>query len=455
MKRRDALKTLGTLAGATAASRLLTGCDDGGSGSPPGISTIVVVCMENRSYDHFLGARALEGLGGDGLGSEMSNQRLDGSSVAVYPETIACMPDPPHGWDSCHAQAADGENSGFLTEFERYHGAGAPPHAMGYFDRAAQPFSWALADHYATSDRWFSSVLGPTWPNRMYLHSGQSGGLKVNELPVSGGIDWRSIHHQLNDAGIEWAYYFQDLPFVPLYKDLDIEGRVRRFNYDFFKDAEAGTLPPVVWIEPNTNLNDDHPPHHHMLGQQFLASIYTALATSPQWENCLLVVTYDEHGGFYDHVAPPKAPDARADEGFDQLGIRVPTFVAGPYVKTGYVDSEVREHCSVLAHITKMFDLEPLTERVAWAKDLDSFLDLERLAEGRPNAPVEMPEIVVDENAITDACYRLVPGQPELEALADAGFFPSHLDRRGHRREDALAIAEFLRRHGAGGLVGD
>ena len=449
MRRRDALKSLGALAGASALPKFLSGCsaDDPNAG----ITTLVILCMENRSYDHYLGARALEGLGGDGLAEGMSNPRNNGEPAPIFHETVSCIPDPPHSWSRSRAQFNGGQNDGFMREYQSTRGSAVPPHVMGYFKRAELPFSWALADAYATSDRWFCSLMGPTWPNRMYLHSGQSGGLTENVLPSAGGINWPSIHHQLDAAGVDWAYYYQDLPFVPLFKDLDITGRVRRVNNDFWRDAKAGSLPPVTWLDPNFGLNDDHPPHHQMLGQQFMASVYAALADSPQWENCLLVIIYDEHGGYFDHVPPPLAADARAANNFDQLGFRVPAFVAGPYVKPGYVSSVVRDHCSVLSHITKRYQLDPLTERVSWAPDLSEFIDQDRLAAGEPAPPVAMPEVVFDESELVGACAQLTRrSQPQMAALADAGFFPKYLDLRHRRLEDGYTIGAVAESLGAG-----
>lgn len=454
MKRRDVLKTLGSLAGVAAFPNVLTGCSgEGDSGDLEGITTLVILCMENRSYDHYLGARALESLGGDGLSDDMSNVRGNGDTAGIYHETLRRIPDPPHSWQQCHSQFNGGANDGFMTEYDAVHGRNVNPHPMGYFKREDLPFSWALADAYATSDRWFSSIMGPTWPNRMFLHSGQSGGLKENVLPTKGGINWRSIHHQLNEVGVDWGYYYQDLPFVPLFEDLEMKGKIRRVNNDFWKDARDGILPAVTWLEPNFDFNDDHPPHDQMLGQLFMASVYAALAESPQWNHCLFVTTYDEHGGFFDHVAPPKASDDRVSQGFDQLGFRVPAFVAGPYVKPGYVGSVVRDHCSVLSHITKQYGLSPLTKRVEGAPDLSEFIDLERLEKREPLPPVAMPEIIVEEREIISACAQPARSQPQLAALADAGFYTAGLDRRGRRREDAYAIGEAAERLGAGRIA--
>lgn len=448
MRRRDALKGIGTLAGAGAAARLLSGCGD--NLGPDGITNILVVMMENRSYDHYLGARSLlEGRPGNGLAATMFNPDDDGSQVAIHRATEYCVPDPPHGWDSSRVQWNAGANDGFVRAYRASQGPSVAPHVMGYMERDDLPITWALADGYATCDAWFSSLLGPTWPNRMYLHSGQSGGLTRNELPTQGGIDWRSIHHSLNDAGIPWAYYFQDLPFVPLFKGLPVQGFVKRFRSDFFEDAAAGTLPPVAFVEPGFLIDDDHPPHHIQLGQMFLASVHAALAASPQWNHSLLCCTYDEAGGFFDHVSPPLAADDRAEDGFDQLGFRVPTVVAGPYVKTGHVSSVVRDHTSVLAHIDGMFGLEPLTARVAAAKDLTELLDAARLEALEPSPPVELPALEVDESMIDAACYGEGAARREptdLEKLADAGFFPAGLDRRGEVRETLFAMGDVLER---------
>ena len=211
-------------------------------------------------------------------------------------------------------------------------------------------------------------------------------------------------------------------------------------------------LPSVSFVEPAFTANDDHPPHHPMLGQAFLGSVYAALAASPQWDSCLLIVTYDEAGGLFDHVPPPRAVDDRAEQGFDQLGFRVPTVVAGPYVKRGHVSSVVRDHTSVLAHLDRMFGLEPLTARSAAAEDLGELIDEERLAAGDPAPPAALPAVEIDESMIDDACYRArrEPAHTDIERLADAGFFAPALDRRREVRDSLHAIGEALDRLNAG-----
>ena len=212
--------------------------------------------------------------------------------------------------------------------------------------------------------------------------------------------------------------------------------------------AHTGTLAPVVMVDPGFTMNDDHPPHHPLLGQQFIASIYNALATSPQWESTLLVVTYDEHGGFFDHVAPPKAADQRMAEGFDQLGFRVPTMVIGPYVKQGYVSSTVYDHTSVLKQIENMFHVAPLTMRDAAANDLSDMIDQTRLAAGQASAPVTLPVVDVDPGTLDPVCFGSGSGKPtDLELAFDRGLLPPEFDRRRHSRDTLHFIAEYLAKH--------
>ncbi len=441
MKRRDALKSMGAIAGATAIPNLLGGCD---AEEPGVISHVVVLMMENRSYDHVLGARALQGFPGLGISPDLQNPDRMGEMVRVYHDSTHCMPDPPHNWSQSHFQFNAGKNDGFLRAYYDRHGDNVPPYAMGYLLREDMPFSWALADEYASCDAWFSSVLGPTWPNRFFLLSGQSNGQKDNK---PGTFAWPTVMNQLDDAGVSWGYYYHDLPFAALFSSINWDNRQNNFQR-FLIDAEHGTLPEVSFIDPAFQSNDDHPPHHPMLGQQLISSIYHALANSPHWNNSLMVVTYDENGGFFDQVPPPKTQDDRADMGFDQLGFRVPALVAGPYVKKGHVSSTVRDHTSVIAHLSKMFDLPPLTKRVETAADLSDLLDEERLRAGKPRAPANLPAIEVDESALLESCFG---GDPiGLDRALYEGAFCSSWDRRKFQRDDVYLIAEYLDRLGKG-----
>jgi len=463
MKRRDALKTLGALAGAGAAARLLPACGDNLEVEPPSepgaITNIVVMMLENRTYDHALGARKLlEGKPGDGLTAGMFNLDSGGNKVEIWQATKdkMCVLDPPHEWDASHRQFNAGANDGFLAEYQGHY-AGETA-VMQYLTREHQPASWALADHFASCDRWFASVMGPTWPNRMFWHSGQSNGLIDNVMPP-GGFIWDTIYHRLDAKNVKWAYYWGNIPTLGIIPSdhLDLTGRSFRFT-KFLADAKAGKLPPVVYIDPGFYVNDDHPPYHPILGQQLIATVYAALIDSPQWKNTLFVVTYDEHGGFFDHVAPPKAEDDRAADGFDQLGFRVPALVAGPYVKPGFVSSVVHDHTSVLKHIETMFGLDPLNKRTTAANDLSDFIDQDRLAAGDWTAPPDLPAVEVDQSMLGASCEMHMNAtagdHPVIDWWESQGKYTSReaIDWRKEGVAHVHDVAEFLAQRNAGGI---
>jgi phospholipase C len=383
--------------------------------------------MENRSFDHVFGSLSLlEGRTDiDGLRPEMANPDYDGNLVPIGPSLVPCVdPDPPHGWTSSRTQLDGGTNLGFVRAFQDSHGSSAPTAIpMSYQVREQQPISYALADRYALCQRWFSSVLTSTWPNRLYFHAAQSQGITGNDLPSTGPYSCRTIWDQLTDAGIDWAYYFTDLPTLALWGRADWAERLAYID-TFYAHAAAGTLPPVVCVEPGAGFNDDHPPNHPLLGQMFLGSIYAALAASPHWERCLFLVTYDEGGGFYDHVVPGTVPDDYAAEGFDQLGFRVPAFLAGPYVRNT-VDDTPYDHTAALTFIQNHFGIdERLTLRNEASEDLSILLDVDRMANHEPEPPIELPAIERSEEEILEECSSLGrrSGQPELQRFVRERF---------------------------------
>jgi phospholipase C len=483
MKRRDALKTLGGLAGAAGVATLLPGCGDNRDGGPDGITTYVFLMMENRSYDHAFGARSLEGLGGDGLANAFANPDLNGTPIMPFaaPDDhnattpSVCDPDPPHGWDDAHESFAGGANTGFVVAHQQRHDDNtALVEPMKYLTRANIPISWALADQYATCDRWFCSVMGPTLPNRAYWHTGTSFGIDNNDdvIGAFASVPVPTIYNRLEDAGVDWCYYFGSIAVVsllgapgPFQLDLgpnDGTGRVRRFGSarsgqgQFFEDCAAGRLPPVVYIDPAFGTNDDHPPVHPILGQELIASIYTALARSPQWKNILFVVTYDENGGYFDHVAPPTTTDDTAVkfgvEGFEQMGFRVPAMVIGPYVKQGHVSSVVYDHTSALKHLQNTFGLESLNVRIDAANDLTDCLDLDRLARNDPAPPIALPEIDSFEWPIdAQACTGAGGFKPEPDPISDWAdrhpeMFAGGYDVRADTPQYLAGIREYLKR---------
>jgi phospholipase C len=425
INRRSAIKRLGGMAGAAAMARYLPGCSDSNNG-PNGITTYVYMMLENRSYDHYFGARSmLEGKGGDGLQASFRNNDVNGTPIAPWEPTVdqMCDPDPPHDWSDLHNSWNNGACDGFVKSHQMNHNSTTMIDPMQYMTRKQLPVSYALADAYTTCDRWFCSVMGPTLPNRAYWHTATSFGIGPdpganNEvLNTFNSVPVPTIYNRLDAKGVDWAYYYGSIAVVsllgnpgPYQLDLgpnDGTGRIRRFgDYEnksgqFFKDAAAGTLPPVVYIDPFFYLNDDHPPISPIHGQLLINSVYTALASSPQWKNCMLVVTYDENGGFFDHVSPPTTTDDTLEkfqvDGFQQMGFRVPTLVAGPYVKKNYVSSVVYDHTSALKHLANAFELESLNVRMDAANDLSDCIDMERLAANQPSDPITLPTINLDD----------------------------------------------------------
>jgi phospholipase C len=387
--------------------------------------------MENRSFDHVLGAlRLREGRAVDGLSGDEENPDLDGEPVRAYALGGNTVSNPPHDWEAVHRQWNGGANDGFVIA----HGGPERREVMGHLSREVLPVTYALADHAAICDRWFASTLGPTWPNRLYLHGATARGRKEN-APV---IGFTSIFDRLDDAGLSSRVYFGDVPWCAggyfKLRGLDTLDR-------FFADAAAGELPRLAMIDPaffGADASDDHPHHDLRLGQALIGSVVAALGASPQWSRCLLVLVYDEHGGFFDHVPPPPAIDD--DPEFRRLGFRVPALVMGPHVRRGAV-STVFDHVSVLRTVALRFGLPSLDARMEAATDLSACIDPEALAAPRP-APVLPPAPFALARLGTARPTRVA--HPELWEMVESGAIPAELDRR----DDAAEIAARWLRHG-------
>ncbi|MCA9772218.1 MAG: alkaline phosphatase family protein [Myxococcales bacterium] len=418
------------------------------------IDTIVTVMMENRSFDHYFGSyRLLEGrMDIDGLTGAEMNLTPDATPVGPFDLGEFCISDPPHSWGAGRAQFDGGANDGFVREhFNRTGTFEKARQVMGYHERNQLPFYYGLADEFVLCQNWFCSVLGPTWPNRFYVHAGTSGGTRSNDFPTEA---FPSIYDRLNEAGISWKYYYSDLPFLALFVDrIAAYAPNMRPIQEFYDDAAAGTLPNYCFVDPSFALADDHPPHHVQLGQSFVSSVFHALAGSPQWDRSAFFLTYDEWGGFYDHVPPPTTDDDRVSEGFDQLGFRVPSIVAGPYAKRGAVTSGIHDHASILAFLEWFWDLEPLTKRDAAADHLVETFDTARVLAKTPREAPTLPEVIVDESQFRPFCiFEALGDATDLEIAADKGRIPRVLDRRPYLWDTMATVLTELQRHGKGGL---
>jgi phospholipase C len=340
-----------------------------------GIEHIVVVMMENRSFDHYLGWLP------NADGRQVGLSYLDGTGTAhpthpLAPDFTGCgHPDPDHSYAGGRVQYDGGAMDGFLRS-----GAN-DEYAIGFYVEEDRPFGSALARNFTTLDRSFCSILGPTFPNRLFLHSAQTD--RLSNTPVLATMP--TIWDRLAAAGVSARYYFSNLPFLALWGAKYIP--ISRPYLQFLADAAAGALPAVSFIDPRfTDLtpdnsgNDDHPPADIRAGDAFLSQTFQAVARGPRWSRTVLIVTYDEWGGFFDHVAPPRAiaPNAVDPDlvnGKARLGFRIPTVVASPFSRGEPDDPKVKgmtfDHTSILKLIEWRFGLDPLTARDA-ARDVEN-----------------------------------------------------------------------------------
>jgi phospholipase C len=293
---------------------------------------------------------------------------------------------------------------------------------MGYYDETDLPFYYALARAFATSDRHFSSVQANTWPNRAFYMAGTAYGITADVLPPTkdaAGNPLPDLFTRLNDAGVTWAFYAQDLPTLAILSGTWAANLSHVHDYaDFFTDAAAGTLPSVTFVEATDESGgaspDEDPPADFQVGQAFVAYVVNTVLTSPLWPHTALFLSYDEQGGLYDHVPPPPAcvPDDYAPQlgsgdvvaGYDQYGLRVPLIVVSPYAKRGYVSHEVTDHTSILRFVEARFGLPALTHRDANAVppfDMFDFDHPDTSVPALPTAPVDA--------ATQTACQTMYP----------------------------------------------
>jgi phospholipase C len=398
------------------------------------IEHVIVVMMENRSFDHMFGALALEGRVVDGLTGDETNPSPTGDvGVFVLTDPVVLI-DPDHSWEGSRAQWNDGANDGFVSSYAA-EGALDPTLVMGYYERGTLPVSYALADAYSICDRWFCSVMGPTWPNRFYLHMGTSGGATTNDTPAEVPP---TIFDRLTESSITNVYYSSNVPFTLTYGKTEGVEQISAF----FEAAAADTLPQFCMVDPSftdfatdpTTGTDDHPPADVTMGQAFLASVYAAIAQSPAWERILLVITYDEHGGFHDHVSPPTTTDDLPE--FEQLGFRVPALVIGPHVRRGCVNSTQFDHVSVLSTVTRKWGLTPLNARVEMTADLSSCIDPNFVDDPQPPAVLPAMQVRRPKPGLTASRGS---SHDELFALAERyGFDPATRHAAAMRSLDAV-----------------
>jgi phospholipase C len=339
-----------------------------------GLDHIVVLCMENRSFDHFLGW--VPGANGRQAGLTYLDDAGVSHETHHLDNWMGCgFNDPGHSYDAGRVQF----NNGLLDGFRKGRN---DDFALGYYTRDDLATTAQLVDNFTICDQWFSSIMGPTFPNRLYTHSAATDRI-TNRFDV---CQLPTIWDRLAAGGVPANYFSSDVPFLLLYGDRYLD--ITRPVDEFFFRAAAGTLPAVSYVDPTffgEGQNDDHPHADIRRGQNFVGRVVQAMLTSPQWANSALVITYDEWGGFFDHVAPPRRPDNVDNPGGDannpdhaQTGFRVPTFLVSPFARRGGIARRPFDHASIPKLIEWRFGLRPLSKRDRAANNPAGVLDFRR-----------------------------------------------------------------------------
>ena len=392
---------------------------------------VVVIMQEDRTFDHYFGT--YPGANGWPNGYALPVDPVNPLTRFVEPHKLTSTRTPslPHSEKALRAAFNGGRNDSFIPAAEAF-GASDGSLAIGYYDYHEIPVYWHLADEYVLADNWFSSVMGPSFPNHLYLYSGTAeapDGSQYGSVPAE-GLVIDTIFDRLEEAGVSWKVYIQgydpavnyrnplarlglidqgsQLIWVPLVgiarfiDDPNLSSKLVPLS-QYYIDAANGDLPAVAYITPSGL--SEHPPGDLTLGHYFVADALEALMTSPNWWSSAFIVTWDEWGGWADHVPPPQVDEAG-------YGMRVPALIVSPYAKRGYVDSTVYDHTSVLALIETLHGVEPLASRDANANDLMNAFDFDQPPRSPAIPPVEYPAETRESerpktNAVRDA-YELM-----------------------------------------------
>jgi len=459
------------------------GCTDGvtrlSNYSP--IRNVFVLMLENRSFDHILGQSGLPGIDVPPPGTSNSYNGVTYAVGSPAPTTMTA--DPGHEFGDVVEQLAGAGAAypsggpyppltmdGFVTNYATATDEGTPPPTanhygdimLGFATPTQLPTTYALAQAFAVCDHWFCSMPGPTWPNRMFVHAASSAGL--DHSPTTAQIiEWESVHgfsfphgsiyDALTAAKLRWRIYndntdaysddpkkgstFGAVPQVSALKGvtvLDINSLTH-----FASDLQGPYPYQYTFIEPNygditgntyAGGSSQHPMDDVFGGEGLIKAVYEAIRNSPLWDTSLLIVTYDEHGGFFDHVPPVAAPPPGDGSGstynesgftFDLLGVRVPTIVVSPLIAAGTVDTSVYDHSSVPATLERLFGFPSLTNRDQAAGDVRGLLTL---TTARTDCPTTLPGPVPTVSRTVDLDAQLAD---DAAPVSDSGNLPGFL----------------------------
>ncbi|HWC96707.1 MAG TPA: alkaline phosphatase family protein [Candidatus Sulfopaludibacter sp.] len=397
------------------------------------IQHVFVLMLENRSFDHMLGFSGISGTDAatgqptsiNGLTGTESNLHAGRQYPVTQPAWYTMPADPPHELTDVLEQLCGVgatyppggayppiNHSGFVDSFAALN-VGDPGLIMGAFSPGQLPVLNALAREFAVCDNWYASMPGPTWPNRFFVHAASSNGLDHSPTTAEivlweslQGFDFAAgtIFDRMNSHNVRWRLYAgDDFPMIAALKGIQLN-LVHPYR-DFANDVAAADYGVAyTFIEPSYNVLSDykcstsqHPLDDVTRGELLIAATYHAIRTSPLWDSSMLIVTWDEHGGFYDHAAPPAAvaPGDSHPGGdhnqfgftFERYGVRVPAVIASPWIPRNLVDHRLYDHTSILATAEAAFSIPPMTKRDAAANNL---LPLASLAAPRTDAPLDL-----------------------------------------------------------------
>lgn len=410
------------------------------------IKNVIVLMEENRSFDHMLGFLKREVPELDGLTGKEYNpndvKNPKGSRTYVDDKSPYISPyDPDHSFNATIFKIFGSFEPGKVAhmdgfaEYEHKYRKEDPKVVLDMFTPERVPIISTLAKEFAVFDHWFSSVPGPTHPNRLYCHSATSHGSIDNDVP-HGGWPQTTIYDHITEANLTWRMYYTDSIWALMLKNLRKAEYKNNFRpiEQFYEDCKTGDLPNYTWLEPQyaptktSPAQDQHPDHTVAAGEQIMKKAYEAIRASPAWNSSLFIITYDEHGGFYDHFPTPlegvPSPDDIENKqfkfNFNRLGIRIPAVLISPWINKGTIVHEPThgptttsqyELSSVPATMKKIFNLKSfLTKRDEWAGTF------EWLFTQRNSPRTDCPKVLPPAPTVPEE-YLIEEGQKPMNSL--------------------------------------
>lgn len=409
---------------------------------PPGLSKvkhIIWIIQENHSFDNYFGTYP----GADDIPPGTCLPVMPGSKRCIAPfhmpkDMPSC--DLSHRWVVTHAAYDNGKMDGFIW-------AEGTPYSVGYYDQSDIPNYWAYAKHYTLCDRFFSSLMGASGPNHLYTVAAQTGGIINNIFSIKeieevldspDGLIFATIVKRFAKANVSWKYYLETQPYtgnpqdrnyleypspkhyslwnpLPAFKSIRENPALMAHlvtQKQYYRDLEQGSLPEVSWLIP-MGADSEHPTAYPWTGMWYVTHLINALMKSPYWKDSVVFLSWDDYGGFYDHVPPPVV-DAYG------YGPRVPTIVISPFAKPDYISHQTYGLTSILKFIEDRFGLPPLTARDAYANPMFDCFNFNQ----KPNPPlvIPMPAHLPPEAHWPGGCAYL-PGVTLPESVPDIGHY--------------------------------